>query len=345
MGYGAYEHSAYTAKTSLRAARGYKTAFEHHEDIQAGRTAVGCHELMNIFGKIRESRDSEQHPNSRGVYVGFDGTGSMRDVPVTFQKSLSPLMSMLTANDYISDPQVLVSVYGDAFVDKVPLQVGQFESDVNIDADLSRLYLEGGGGYGMEESSELMAYALAHRCSMDCFEKRQERGYAFLFGDELSYDTLFAAQIEKHFGKPPGANEQFKFEDLDVQELFQLARQKFDVFFVIPHGTAYYNDARVLKHWQMRVGENRALKLSDATAVSGLIASAIAFAEGCTHDEIREHLGSSSLPGGAFKKSQIDSVIEALGPMGAQTEQARTRREGRRRIIRHPASTSTPAST
>lgn len=345
MGYGTYDHKAYVAKTTMRAAAGYSSAFEHHEDIQAGRAKVGCHELMNILGKIRESRDSDKHPNSRAVFVGFDDTGSMHTVPATFQKSLSPLMSILSANDYISDPQVLVSAYGDVFFDKVPVQVGQFESDVNIDSDLSRLYLEGGGGYGMEESYELAAYVMAHRCSMDCYEKRQERGYAFLFGDELSYDTLYAAAIEKHFGKPPGANDQFKFEDLDVQELFALARQKFDLFFVIPGGTSYYNDPRVLKHWQMRVGENRALKLSDPTAVSGLIASAIAFAEGCTHDEIREHLSSSSLPGGAYKKAQIDSVIEALAPMGAQTEQARTRREGRRRIIRNPAGTSTTTST
>jgi hypothetical protein len=336
MGYGSFEHTAYEARgASLRSA-GYTSNFVHHEDIQAGRAQAGCHDLMNVLHKSRESRDSAEHPTSKAVFVGFDVTGSMQTIPRLFQERLSPLMTMLGQSDYIAGPQVLISAIGDVFSDKAPFQCGQFESNNTIDADLGRLYLEGQGGPGIEESYELAAFMMAHRTSTDCWEKRQERGYAFLFGDELSYDTLYGSTIAKVFGSIGGEN----FQDMDVQELFQAAREKYDLFFVIPSGTAHYNDARILSHWQRRVGTNRALKLSDPTAVSGLIASAIAFAEGCSHDEIREHLAATSLPGGAYTKTQIDSVISAIGAMGAQDPAAVTRRGERRAIIRNPESTT-----
>lgn len=321
MGYGAYDHTAYVANTASLRAAGFSSNFVHQERIQRGEVAAGCHDLMNVYQKIRESRDSDAHPNSRAVYVGMDVTGSMHNIPRVFQASLSPLMSMLIGNQYITDPQVMISAIGDGFSDRAPFQCGQFESDINIDNDLGRLFLEGNGGGSSEESYEYAAFMLARRVSCDCFEKRQERGYAFLFGDELSYDTLQGTRVMKVFGVESG--------DIDVQELFDEAKQKFDVFFCIPAGTSHFGSANLLRHWQGRLGANRVLQLSDPTAITGLIASAIAVAEGCDLSEVREHLSSPQLAGGAYSSTQVDSVVNALAPMGAPTEEARTRRRAR----------------
>ena len=50
---------------------------------------------------------------------------------------------------------------GDATCDRVPLQVGQFESDNRMDDDLGRIVLEGGGGGQQTESYELAMYFMA----------------------------------------------------------------------------------------------------------------------------------------------------------------------------------------
>ena len=74
------------------------------------------------------------------------------------------------------DPHILFGAIGDATCDRVPLQVGQFESDNRMDDDLGRMVLEGGGGGQMTESYELAMYFMARHTSIDCFEKRGRRG-------------------------------------------------------------------------------------------------------------------------------------------------------------------------
>ena len=72
----------------------------------------------------------------------------------------------------------------DATCDRVPLQVGQFESDNRMDEHLGNMVLEGGGGGQMTESYELAMYFMARHTAIDCHEKRRRRGYLFIIGDE-----------------------------------------------------------------------------------------------------------------------------------------------------------------
>lgn len=96
---------------------------------------------------IRESRDSETHPNSVPIIIALDVTGSMGKIPHHLVKDgLPTLMSGIIQNG-IPDPQVLFLAVGDVTCDHHPLQVGQFESgDEELDMWLTRTYLEGGGG-------------------------------------------------------------------------------------------------------------------------------------------------------------------------------------------------------
>lgn len=103
---------------------------------------------MAPLGVTRESRDSAEHPNSLAIGVMFDVTGSMGSVPRTLQTKLGRLMRLLVEKGYVAHPQVLFGAIGDADSDRVPLQVGQFESGApgDQDDDLGKIYLEGGGG-------------------------------------------------------------------------------------------------------------------------------------------------------------------------------------------------------
>ena len=76
MGYGNYSHEAHRALTTARA----------HLPTQQVFRQRSCHALMNPKGvTARESRDSEDHPESLGIVFALDVTGSMGAIPAMTQ--------------------------------------------------------------------------------------------------------------------------------------------------------------------------------------------------------------------------------------------------------------------
>src|SRR5205814_1656783 len=149
---------------------------------------------------VRESRDSDEHPESLPIAVFFDVTGSMGWVPRELQKKLPKLFGLLLQKGYVEHPQVLFGAIGDAYVDRVPLQIGQFESDNRSDENLETFILEGGGGGGNHESYNLAAYYMARHTALDSVEKRGKRGYLFFIGDERLYSTIEHTQVARLIG-------------------------------------------------------------------------------------------------------------------------------------------------
>jgi len=136
MGYGNYSHAAHAALAASRANKARTEVFNQRQ----------CHALMNPKGlKVRECRDSAEHPNSLGIAFALDVTGSMGEIPHLLAKQELPnLMKLLTACG-VADPQPMFMAIGDATSDRAPLQVGQFESTAELmDQWLTWSYLEGG---------------------------------------------------------------------------------------------------------------------------------------------------------------------------------------------------------
>ncbi|MCA9070767.1 MAG: hypothetical protein KDA84_17675 [Planctomycetaceae bacterium] len=289
-----------------RAARLHKakrSAFEYDEDIRERRVKAGVHELMDpakMKNGIRESRDSEAHPNSNAVAVMFDVTGSMQRVPRILQKNLPTLMGLCLRNGYLDDPAILIGAIGDATCDLVPLQLGQFESGNEIENDLSRLYLEGGGGGQQMESYELALYFLARKAVMDSLEKRGKKGYAFIIGDEMPYKKVKRREVEKVFGETLQA-------DIPIREIIAEAQEKFEIYFVLPNMTSYYNDPKILDCWRDLLGQY-VLRLEDPAGISELIASTIGLSEeAVAYDNLSTDLG-----GAGANQSVADAVSAAL---------------------------------
>ncbi|MCB0117371.1 MAG: hypothetical protein KDD84_24895, partial [Caldilineaceae bacterium] len=81
MGGGRWDTAAYTSAATTRRATG-KADFGYDEDVRRGR-ASGVHAELDarsiaksVMG-VRESRDSDEHPNSVPIMIAFDVTGSM----------------------------------------------------------------------------------------------------------------------------------------------------------------------------------------------------------------------------------------------------------------------------
>src|SRR4051812_25682277 len=216
-----------------------RDAFEHDEDVRKGRAARGVHQKMNPLGvSVRESRDSAIHPDSHAVAVLFDVTGSMQTVPRILQQNLPQLMSLLIRKGYLEHPHVMMGAIGDATSDNAPLQVGQFEAGIEIEEDLAKLFLEGGGGGQVTESYELAMYFMARHTALDCLQKRGKRGYLFIIGDEAPYPKVKRQEVERLLGYKPQA-------DIPIEDMIAELRESYDVYFVLPQLTAHWNNESV----------------------------------------------------------------------------------------------------
>lgn len=265
MGSGIWSTDVYDAADRYRRATG-KSAFSYSD---SGARTV--HPALDPRGAVRESRDCAEHPRSTAIAVLFDVTGSMGHVPRTLQTKLPQLLGLLLRQGYARDPQIMFGAIGDATCDRVPLQVGQFESDNRMDDDLGRIVLEGGGGGQMTESYELALYFMARHTVTDCWEKRGRRGYLFIIGDELAYPRVKAREVARLIGDDLR-------EDLPVRQLVDEVARRWDTYYLLPAGSAYAGNRQVLDFWRGLLGQ-RAIELDDLDAVCETIALTVGLGE------------------------------------------------------------------
>jgi hypothetical protein len=292
MGYGNYSHSAHAALIADRANRSADEVFTQRD----------CHVLMNPRDlKVRESKDSADHPNSLGVVFALDVTGSMGDIPeLLARKELPTFMKLLTACG-IPDPQLLFMAIGDANSDNASLQVGQFESTAELmDQWLTRSYLEGGGGGSGEESYELAFYILAQHTDLDCWTKRKKRGYLFMTGDELPYNVVSRYQIEALIGSKLD-------EDIPIEEVIAAAAETYHLFFLIPD---LQRRRRCENRWRQLLGDHViCMESADdtcavAAAIVGLTEKVLPDIDGAVH----------ALRDNGLSRDRASAVARAIKP-------------------------------
>lgn len=279
MGGSSWSSNAYTDYETSRLASG-RSAFTYHDDF-ISKTPYGSwktHDDMNPLNVTRESRDSDAHPNSKAIAVFFDVTGSMGAVPRILQENLIKLMALLVEKNYVDDPQIMFGGIGDAYCDKAPLQVGQFESGTEMNDDLGKLLIEGGGGGQIKETYELGFYFLARHTSIDCWEKRGEKGYVFFIGDEQPYPKVNADQVAFLIGD--------NIQQMTIEEIIAELQEKYNVFFIIPNEpggglSSYVGDTRISGRWKELLNEN-VLFLDKTDAICETIALTIGLMEGRT---------------------------------------------------------------
>jgi hypothetical protein len=265
MGCGSWSANVYEAADHYRKVTG-TSAFAYSDN---GATRV--HDDLDPKGVTRESRDSAEHPGSVPIAVLFDVTGSMREVPRILQAKLPALFGLLLRKGYVTDPQVMFAAVGDATCDRAPLQVGQFESDNSADGDLSKIYLEGGGGGQKTESYELAMYFIARHVTTDAWEKRRHRGLVFFLADEMAYLKVKASEVARVIGDELA-------EDIPLDDIMAELAIRWDAYYILPAGSSYAGDPEVLGFWRKRLGQN-VIQLDDLDAACETIALTAGLAE------------------------------------------------------------------
>jgi hypothetical protein len=329
MGSGRWDHNAYEAAELYRKANG-RSAFDYHDRVlsRTPRNQWRAHPDLEPYGVgVRESRDSAEHPASLAISVLFDVTGSMGGVPRVLQTKLADLHGLLLRKGYV-DPQqiqIMFGAIGDAYSDRVPLQVGQFESDNRMDDQLGEIVLEGGGGGQMRESYELAMYFMARHTVLDCHEKRGKRGYLFLIGDEMPYPNVNPQQVSRilgdsessggtrrpRHGEWPGRRPGHASAATPTEDVVRELKRKFDVYYILPEGSSYAGNNEVLSAWRALLGQN-VIQLDDLDAVCETLALTIGLAE----DRIDLDAGLDDLRTVGSRAGR--SVERALGDLDAR---------------------------
>ncbi len=322
MGFGGWDAVTYNSTLSSHRAAGISD-FHYSDKIRSGKIAAKANDLLDplvragdtspFAGKVmREVTISDEHPNPTPAAIVLDVTGSNIRAAHVVHSKLPQLFGVLQRVGGIEDPQVLIAATGDATSDRVPLQVGQFESDNRIDAMVEAMYLESNGGSQRHETYELVAYYLARHTYLEPWHKQGRKGYAFFIGDEMPYDT-----VKRDFGDAYGRSHTLESltgdtlqEDVPTADIFKELQEQYEVFFLFQAQGAYRED-QIMPVWRDLLGEN-ALVLEDPNTVCEFIAGLLAMREGgLDEDEVVDALASAG-----FDPAAIKSASKTLATVG-----------------------------
>lgn len=311
MGGGSWSYDYYEEKAKERAASGTST-FAHHDAIKAKpRSEQKVHARLDPKGvRVRESRDSLEHPESLAIGVMLDETGSMQTVPQEVHERL-PNLHKIALKLGIPHPQFLFGAVGDEFSDKGSLQVGQYESDNRMDEDLAHFWLEGNGGGGLpRESYQNAIYFFARHTEIDCHVKRNKKGYLFILGDENPYEVVRRSWVEEYLG--------YKLEgdDISTTDIIKECQQKYHIFFIIPSETYHGREPRILNGWRDRLGPESVLTMPRASDICELVATTVGVCEGLvTLDQAQVLLSGSGVSSdtASYVGDALYNLVKARG--------------------------------
>jgi hypothetical protein len=241
--------------TSYSTTRGYDTA----KPVDVINTSGVENDFLpkNFKNGIRESRDSADNPRSTAIIVAGDTTGSMGEYAGRLiTKGLAAFATLVHERKPVSDPHIMGMAFDDVKVtgpySRIPaLQATQFEADLRIIQQFEKLYITRGGGGNNTESYDLAWLSAALQTSIDCFEKRGEKGILFTYGDEEAPQGVTRDEAERALGVTLES-------DLSAEQILAMVRRTYDVFHLVVEQGSYARGAkdRVYSSWQALLGQN-----------------------------------------------------------------------------------------
>jgi hypothetical protein len=286
--------------------RSYSDTVKSASATSLFRNRSGQQQYSSAAITCRESCDSQLHPNSTAIIIGLDVSGSMGKIAVNMAKNgIGEFMKRILQSRVISDPHVMFMGIGDVLFDQYPLQATQFEPDMVLLDQLTSICLEGGGGDNESESYHLAWYFAALKTRIDCFEKRQKKGYLFTIGDELPFDGITTVSQLAKCIIPSGAS---TFTDITTKDALILAQQKYHVFHILVESGSYFKtrSQATLAAWRELMG-GHAVLLSNERYLPQVLEAVIRVNEGDNVDlVISEYMDRDPIVGKCIQHALKD---------------------------------------
>lgn len=230
---------------------------------------------------VRESRNSAANPESTPIIFGLDVTGSMGSIAWDIAKEgLGTLITETFKRKPVSDPHIMFMGIGDVDTDRSPLQVSQFETDITMLEQLTKIHVEGGGGANWHETYNGPWHFAQFHTSCDAFEKDDRKGFLFTFGDERAPSDLSESQLKKIYGRGQEVV-------ATNAQLLEMLSSKYNVFhLMIEQGSHMRGDAKgVIDSWTSLLGQ-RAIPVSDYKKLAEVIISVMQITNGIDKDDV-----------------------------------------------------------
>lgn len=283
--------------------RSYRTSTTLRDDGTAKDTAdiftrdatkvatEGLHPTLDPLNvAIRESRDSAIHPAARAVILACDVSGSMGIIADHLIRGhadgtggLDTVFRDLIDRKVVTDPHVMIMAVDDyEATGKGTIQISQFEADpTTLSEQLKEVWLVHGGGGNNHESYLLPLYFAARHTSIDCLEKRGQKGFLFTIGDEEPHMLLHRHAVKSLIGDSLQA-------DISAADMIEQCSRMYEIFHVIIEEGSHVRTRgikKVFDPWNELLPQ-RVIKLSDHTKLGEVIVSAIQVLEGVDKDKV-----------------------------------------------------------
>ncbi len=270
MGRGSYNAADWNKLKDSRGINAGSTA----DDIFSGNKVN--EKYLPKFINVRESRDSEDSPQSTPIIIGFDSTGSMGYLAAEIAKnSLNKTATMILEKRPVTDPHIMCAAFTSPH-EQPPLQITQFEADIRVVEQLLEFTLNGGNMYSYD--SLVWYFALEHT-AIDSYEKRKQKGFIFCIGDEVGDDgrneILNSLSIKKVFNDD-------RERGFTTGELYNAASEKYEIFHIITGRHTEHS----LETWERLIsGRNAVVEPEDIEFLAEVMISIMQHMNGMTKEE------------------------------------------------------------
>ena len=223
MGHGTWTSASATSFVTSRYAAYNATSLDSLASLGTRQIydSVMLDPALDPHGVIRECIDSEEHPNTFPIILALDVTGSMGKAASMCAAKLNDIMEELYGK--IPDVEFMMMGIGDLAYDAAPIQATQFESDVRILDQTTKIWFEAGGGGNTYESYTAAWYFGLHNTKLDCW-KRGKKGLIITLGDEPLNPYLPGGKLSNTLGTAT--------QDVDTKELYKQVQEKFSVYHI-----------------------------------------------------------------------------------------------------------------